>query len=44
MSRDIDATKKIFVAAYILVFDFELFIGERHQKRRADIVSICQLF
>jgi len=28
-----DASKKIFVVTGILVFDFELFIGARWQKR-----------
>ena len=29
MSRNVDASKKIFVAIEILSFDFELFIGAR---------------
>jgi hypothetical protein len=32
IGRDIDASKKIFVATGILVFDFELFIGERCEE------------
>ena len=36
--------KEIFVATGILVFDFELFIGEPCQTRRADSVSSCQPF
>ena len=31
ISRNKDASKKIFVATGILVFDFELFIGGRHR-------------
>jgi hypothetical protein len=30
--RNGDASKKIFVATGIIVFDFELFIGELSQK------------
>jgi hypothetical protein len=30
--HNLDASKKIFVAAGILVFDFELFIGERVEE------------
>ncbi len=29
MDREVDASKKILVATETLVFDFELFIGER---------------
>ena len=31
IGRKVDASKKIFVATEILLFDFELFIGERSQ-------------
>ena len=34
--RNVDASKKIFVATENILFDFELFIGDRHQKQRAD--------
>jgi hypothetical protein len=40
----VDASKNIFVATGILVFDFEFFIGVRLQIRRADSVSSCQPF
>ena len=30
IGRKVDASKKIFVATEILLFDFELFIGEQH--------------
>jgi len=33
--RNVDASKKIFVATEILVFDFELFIGELYQIKKA---------
>jgi hypothetical protein len=33
MSRNEDASKKIFVATEILVFDFELFIGVRFEAK-----------
>jgi len=36
ISRNVEASKKIFVATGILVFDFELFIGGQLQKLRAD--------
>ena len=31
--RNVDASKKISVATGIIVFDFDLFIGERCRKR-----------
>ena len=34
IGRDMDASKKIFVATGDLVFDFELFIGGRYQCAR----------
>jgi hypothetical protein len=39
-----NASKKIFVATKLLLFDFELFIGDRGQKQRADSFLFCQLF
>ena len=36
IGREMDASKIIFVVTRILVFDFELFIGELVQKARAD--------
>jgi len=36
MSRDVNSSKKIFVVTRILVFDFELFIGDRCQNQRTD--------
>ena len=33
IGREMDASKKIFMAARILVFDFELFIGGRGETR-----------
>jgi hypothetical protein len=30
----VDASKKIFLATLILLFDFELFMGELYQKRK----------
>jgi len=38
MPRDVDASKKIFVATGILVFDFELFIGGRCRKKELAIL------
>jgi len=34
IGREMDASKKIIVATRFFVFDFELFIGGRRQKRR----------
>jgi len=44
--RNMDASKKIFVSTEILVFDFELFIGDRRQKNKElmTTLSSCQTF
>jgi hypothetical protein len=40
-----DASKKIFGATEILVFDFELFIGELGQKmKELTTILSCELF
>ena len=44
IGRKVDASKKIFWATEILVFDFELFIGGRSQKDKGLILSSCQPF
>src|SRR4030042_1479004 len=36
ISRTVDASKKIFIATRIIVFDFELFMGAGSQEKRAD--------
>jgi hypothetical protein len=37
IGRNVDASKNIFMATGILVFDVELFIGARHQKKLINI-------
>jgi hypothetical protein len=40
IGRKVDASKKIFVATGILVFDFELFIGGYGQKTRTNSLKL----
>jgi hypothetical protein len=42
--RNVDASRKIFVAMGIIVFDFELFIGELVKKEELTVLSSCELF
>jgi hypothetical protein len=35
IDREMDTSKKILAAMRIIVFDFELFVGERVQKRKS---------
>jgi hypothetical protein len=44
IGREMDASKKILLAIRILVFDFELFIGELCQIMSAGNPYVCQPF
>jgi hypothetical protein len=40
----VDASKKIFLAIWILLFDFELIIGGQHKYKGLVNILICQPF
>ena len=41
IGHKVDASKKIFVVTEILLFDFELFIGDRRQKVKYCAAKAC---